>query len=170
LGRIVSRKEAIKELGEKVYDAPLVALAEPGTEQDYHRIGYTRNSLLNFVLLPSMIALYCPTQNSLTANNSKALRNLTDKSSKMLQSVLNSVQKDQKQYPRRVVFARVGWMKYYAGPQTGDEKPIGGGENNKKNIGHELFNFIIFGGHLYGFVRAADRRINLERIDPTNKG
>jgi hypothetical protein len=60
-------------------------------------------------------------------------------------------------------------MKYYAGPQTGDEKPIGGGENNKKNIGHELFNFKEFSGHLYGFVRAADRRINLERIDPANK-
>jgi len=59
-------------------------------------------------------------------------------------------------------------MTYYAGPQSGDEKPIGGGENNKKNIGHEVFNFTNFAGKLYGFVRAADRKINLERIDPTN--
>jgi Domain of unknown function (DUF3883) len=27
-----------------------------------------------------------------------------------------------------------------------------------------------FGGHLHGFVRSMDRRINLERIDPTNRG
>lgn len=54
--------------------------------------------------------------------------------------------------PSRVLFARVGWMTYYAGPQIGDEKPIGGGENNKKNIGHEIFNFTSFGARLYGFV------------------
>jgi len=35
-------------------------------------------------------------------------------------------------------------MTFYAGPQIGDEKPIGGGENNKKNIGHEIFNFTNF--------------------------
>jgi hypothetical protein len=58
-------------------------------------------------------------------------------------------------------------MTYYSGPQIGDEKPVGGGSNNKKNIGHEVFNFANFGGKLYGYVRAAEGRLNLERIDPT---
>jgi hypothetical protein len=70
--------------------------------------------------------------------------------------------------PSRVLFARVGWMTYYAGPQIGDEKPIGGGENNKKNIGHEIFNFTSFGGRLYGFVSTPKGHIGFERIEPTS--
>jgi hypothetical protein len=66
--------------------------------------------------------------------------------------------------PTRVVFARVGWMTYYAGPQEGDKRPTGGGRYNKKNVGHELFNFAEFGGHLYGHAATS---INLKRIDPT---
>jgi len=61
-------------------------------------------------------------------------------------------------------------MTYYAGPQTGDEKPVGGGRNNKTHIGHELFNFMDFGGRVYGFVRTVDRRIKLQRIDPKHQG
>lgn len=30
-----------------------------------------------------------------------------------------------------VLFARIGWMRWYKGPQTGDEKPVGGGKYNK---------------------------------------
>jgi len=92
---------------------------------------------------------------------------LTLESSEALQSVLGSADGQvQKHHPRRVLFARIGWMTYYAGPQVGDEKPIGGGENNKKNIGHEVFNFTDFGGNLYGFARASEGRLKLERIDP----
>jgi hypothetical protein len=69
--------------------------------------------------------------------------------------------------PTRVLFARVGWMKNYAGPQPGDERPKGGGGHNKKNVGHELFNFAEFGAHLYGFARAKNGRVNLTRIDLT---
>jgi len=61
-------------------------------------------------------------------------------------------------------------MTYYAGPQTGDERPIRGGENNKKNLGHEVFNFTDFDGQLYGFVRAKGGRIKLERIDSAAVG
>jgi hypothetical protein len=68
--------------------------------------------------------------------------------------------------PTRVLFARVGWMTYYAGPQKGDERPKGGGGHNEKNIGHEVFNFAKFGGRLYGWVRAKKGRVNLARIDP----
>src|ERR1700722_9700686 len=66
----------------------------------------------------------------------------------------------------RVLFARVGWMTYYAGPQKGDERPMGGGTYTEKNIGHEVFNFAHFDRRLYGFIRAKKGRINLARIDP----
>lgn len=66
--------------------------------------------------------------------------------------------------PTRVLFVRVGWMTYYAGPQEGDERPKGGGRYNKKNVGHELFNFAAFDGRLYGYAAAS---INLKRIEPS---
>lgn len=69
--------------------------------------------------------------------------------------------------PSRVLFTRIGSMTYYAGPQPGDERPRGGGAYNKKNLGHELFNFANFGGRLYGFVRAKSGHVDLARIDPS---
>ena len=69
--------------------------------------------------------------------------------------------------PSRVLFARIGWMTYYAGPQSGDEQPKGGGAYNRKNLGHEVFNLAEFGGRLYGFARAKSGRINLARIEPS---
>lgn len=69
--------------------------------------------------------------------------------------------------PSRVLFVRVGWMTNYAGPQPGDERPKGGGGYTKKNLGNELFNFGDFDGHLYGFARAKNGKVNLKRIDPT---
>lgn len=67
----------------------------------------------------------------------------------------------------RVLFARIGWMTYYAGPQTGDEYPKGGGDYNRTEIGHEVFNFAGFDGRVYGYVRAKSGRINLGRIEPS---
>src|SRR5208282_3711898 len=66
-----------------------------------------------------------------------------------------------------VLFARIGWMKFYAGAI--EEKPIGGGSYNKEHIGSELFNFMPVGGFLYGFARGGSRAtaFNLRRIDPT---
>jgi hypothetical protein len=61
-------------------------------------------------------------------------------------------------------------MVYYAGPKDGDEKPKGGGGYNARKLGHEVFNFANFAGHLYGFVqpaRSKDRSINLQLIDPS---
>jgi hypothetical protein len=69
----------------------------------------------------------------------------------------------------RVIFARIGRMVYYAGPKDGDEKPRGGGGYNTKKLGHEVFNFADFSGHLFGFIqpaRSKDRSINLRLIDP----
>ena len=44
-----------------------------------------------------------------------------------------------------VLFAKVGWMKFYDGPRPDDPKPIGGGANNRTNFGHEGFNFRRYG-------------------------
>src|ERR1017187_8903672 len=71
--------------------------------------------------------------------------------------------------PNRVLFARIGSMTHYAGPQKGDERPKGGGGYNKTNVGHELFNFASFNGRLYG-NRTGNGRINSARIDPGSDG
>jgi hypothetical protein len=69
---------------------------------------------------------------------------------------------------RRVVFARIGWMLAYDGPQEGDERPIGGGGYNKSDIGHEAYNFHATDGGLYGYFQPNMRSeaLKLERIDP----
>jgi hypothetical protein len=41
--------------------------------------------------------------------------------------------------PQRVLFARVGWMRFYNGPMPGDERPGGGGSYNKEHIGAEAY-------------------------------
>lgn len=74
---------------------------------------------------------------------------------------------------RRVVFARVGWMKYYNGSQSDDQQPLGGGSYNKIGRGSEICNFkVIHGTRLYGFFEAPGRDsegrgvTNLGRIAP----
>jgi hypothetical protein len=68
----------------------------------------------------------------------------------------------------KVLLARVGWMKYYQGPQPGDEKPIGGGSYNAEKIGHEAYNFLDIDGTLYGYFQPhmkAGEAVNLGRIE-----
>lgn len=76
----------------------------------------------------------------------------------------------------KVLFARIGYMKYYDGEQTGDEKPIGGGKYNNNNIGSEIFNFRNVKEKFYGFVQPPHKKdeyhkakINITRIDPNCK-
>ncbi len=66
----------------------------------------------------------------------------------------------------KVLFVRIGWMKFYAGAI--DEKPVGGGSYTKEHIGSELFNFRPVGRFLYGFAKGGSREsaFNLKRIDP----
>lgn len=63
--------------------------------------------------------------------------------------------------PERVLFAHIGRMVRYAGPQLGDEKPQGGGKHNDEHLGHEAFNFRNFDGKLYGFIQ----KPKLRKID-----
>lgn len=66
-----------------------------------------------------------------------------------------------------VVFARIGWMKWYRGPQADDEKPIGGGSYNEKEIGIEAYNFLPLSGHMLGYFQPVMRTnlVALERIE-----
>jgi hypothetical protein len=50
----------------------------------------------------------------------------------------------------RVLFVRIGWMRFYEGPQPGDKRPIGGGKYNQSAIGHEAYNFSPHESKLYG--------------------
>jgi hypothetical protein len=71
-----------------------------------------------------------------------------------------------------VLFARIGWMKYYKGPMTGDERPKGGGKYNKTGLGHEAFNFHEIDGRLFGYFQPQMQasKIKLERIVPGTHG
>jgi Protein NO VEIN, C-terminal len=73
---------------------------------------------------------------------------------------------------QRTLFARIGWMKSYGGPVPGDERPIGGGDYNRTEIGHEVYNFQEAEGYLYGYFQPtmAANTVALERIDPQAKG
>lgn len=75
----------------------------------------------------------------------------------------------------RVLFARIGYMRYYRGSQVGDEKPTHGGSYNKKKIGHEVCNFLPEQGWVYGYVQpyvrtGVDTHLNLGRVDKGAKG
>jgi hypothetical protein len=67
--------------------------------------------------------------------------------------------------PRRILFARIGWMQFYAGAVPGDPRPVGGGGYNVENIGSEVCNFKKRGRLLLGFFETP-RQTNLSRIDP----
>ena len=74
-----------------------------------------------------------------------------------------------------VVFARIGWMKLYRGPQPDDEKPIGGGSYNRRSLGHEAFNFLPLDGHMFGYFQPRlqpnhPSSIALERIEASSAG
>jgi hypothetical protein len=69
----------------------------------------------------------------------------------------------------KVLFARIGYMQYYKGP-VDNERPIGGGEWNRNNIGSEACNFLDVNGYVYGYVQPPNTDdINLERIEPGSR-
>ena len=64
-----------------------------------------------------------------------------------------------------VVFCRGGYMKYYRGITNDDIACVGGGEYNKKNLGHECCNFYKYeNGKCYGFVQSINGKIDIDRI------
>ncbi|HUW97377.1 MAG TPA: DUF3883 domain-containing protein [Acidiferrobacter sp.] len=68
----------------------------------------------------------------------------------------------------RVLFARVGYMKYYKGPRPDDQGPIGGGSYNAEDVGGEVYNFLDIKGSVYGYFQPNMHdpyHINLARIE-----
>lgn len=87
--KVVSRQEAIKELGDRVYDAPLVALAEPRTEQDIIEADVQKlASQLRFNSSHDRLSL--PDSERTDGKQLQSLRELTLEASAVLQSVLDS--------------------------------------------------------------------------------
>lgn len=70
----------------------------------------------------------------------------------------------------RILFARIGWMKFYRGQQSDDDRPIGGGAWNEEHVGHELENFLPDGLALFGFVESGGKGVNLHRIELNTSG
>ena len=73
----------------------------------------------------------------------------------------------------RILFVRIGYMRYYNGLQPGDERTIGGGAFvDEHNWGFELYNFKVSNGMIYGYAQpffidlTRDATFNLKRIDP----
>ena len=81
---------------------------------------------------------------------------------------------------QKVLFARVGWMRWYRGVSEDDPRPVGGGAFTKKALGKERFNFLNIGGQAFGYfqpqLQPKERRkdnpssINLGKIEIGFKG
>jgi len=75
--------------------------------------------------------------------------------------------------PKKIIFARIGWMKHYSGSRSDDERPTGGGSYNEIGLGSEICNFKDIAGEIYGFFSppgrdtAGKRVVNLNRIAPS---
>lgn len=67
-----------------------------------------------------------------------------------------------------VVFARIGWMKRYHGPQPDDKKPVGGGSYNRGSLGQEAFNFLPLDGHRLGYFQPRLQPPKLRRNHPSS--
>ena len=72
-----------------------------------------------------------------------------------------------------ILFARIGWMKYYEGSGDDDPRPIGGGAFNDENFGGESRNFLVRrNSQVPGFVHSGKKQLgkidglNLKRLDP----
>lgn len=65
---------------------------------------------------------------------------------------------------RRVLFARIGWMEYYAGASDLDPAPRGGGDYNRSELGHERFNFQSEAKRVYGYCQPKGTGPSLQRI------
>lgn len=69
----------------------------------------------------------------------------------------------------RMLFCNIGWMEHYQGVDNGDEISRGG-EYNRENNGHEIYNFYDHGGMCYGYVKAVNQKIKIENIDKSASG
>jgi hypothetical protein len=57
-----------------------------------------------------------------------------------------------------LVLFRIGWMNHYRGISEGDAISGGGAYVAEHGFGHEIFNFLPFGGRVYGCVQPPGRK------------
>jgi hypothetical protein len=68
-----------------------------------------------------------------------------------------------------VLFARVGWMRWYKGPQADDEKPVGGGAYTRDALGHEAYNYLpSTTGEMLGYFQPRWQPAALSATHPSN--
>lgn len=71
---------------------------------------------------------------------------------------------------KKVIFFNIGWMSYYRGITDNDSLKKGGKFTKENEYGYEIFNFLPFDGHMYGFVQPVSRKdylsgsINMARL------
>lgn len=63
----------------------------------------------------------------------------------------------------KILYCRIGWMNSYNGLLNGDTIK-NGGSYNKKNIGHEIYNFASYNENYYGYVQPVGNTINIDKI------
>ena len=61
-----------------------------------------------------------------------------------------------------ILFCNVGWMQKYNGIK--DDSIERGGSYNKNETGHEVCNFSVVRGHVYGYVQPTGQ-IKIEKLD-----
>jgi hypothetical protein len=97
VGSIVPRQRAVEKLGDRVYDAPLVALAQPGTEHDITATDI--QELASLLRFESAHDRFDPEK--AIGQQLQSLRQLRNESVQKLQSALDIAQHGQKNLPRR---------------------------------------------------------------------
>ncbi len=65
---------------------------------------------------------------------------------------------------KKVIFFNIGWMSYYQGITDNDSLQKGGKFTDENEYGYEIFNFLPFNGHMYGFVQPGGRGDYLSRL------
>lgn len=69
--------------------------------------------------------------------------------------------------PRPLLFCNIGWMREYQG-QTATDKIIGGGRYVQiQKRGHEVCNFVVARGRMFGYVQPVGSHIKLEKLGAT---
>jgi hypothetical protein len=77
----------------------------------------------------------------------------------------------------KVIFFNVGWMERYQGNPEQESIKGGGKFVDKNGYGYEMFNFLPFNGHMYGYVQPTNpkepdffkRTINIDKLGASKK-
>jgi hypothetical protein len=65
-----------------------------------------------------------------------------------------------------IIFLKIGWMEHYKGISDNDKISSGAEYIKKNKYGHEMFNFMEYNDHVYGYVQVNGKngKINIQRL------